>query len=125
LELGRFIKDDGTDRKLKYFRSLISTSPFSIEPYIYGAISRYTLGGCIRARITHQSNYELQILRLGNGQLQDHVQHVGGYQQLVLAKAQDILLPGEGFMILIVPKKGSVSPADAAGPANAILAAKE
>jgi hypothetical protein len=72
------------------------------EPFIHGVISRYIRGGAVKAKIS--DGYKLYFQQFGIGANTDFAS-VGydGYHSWTLAHFGDLLLPGQGYMIVITP----------------------
>ncbi|MEP7703516.1 hypothetical protein [Paraglaciecola sp. 25GB23A] len=70
------------------------------EPFVHGIISRYIQGGSVRARITEGYNLFFQQFGLG-ADTDDSIEHYDGYLSWTLAERGDLLLPGQGYMLVI------------------------
>ncbi|MDT8399830.1 MAG: hypothetical protein RQ899_14575 [Pseudomonadales bacterium] len=107
--MGQFFEENDPDRKLKYRKRISSISTFSSEPFVYSEITRYMLGGTIKATLSDSPGYVLQFLRFGDGMQEEKVKTAGDWQEMVLAPGRNLLLPGEGYLIFITPapKTGS------------------
>ncbi|OHX37012.1 hypothetical protein BJL95_20190 [Methylomonas sp. LWB] len=108
IELKNFAKSlNQTDsRTVKLERVLKFTQSLDEEPYIVATISRYISGGAvIKAQIS--PGYRMYFKKTGFGVSPPNVYSNDGhgYTRWQLARANDLLLPGQGYMIMIIPSK--------------------
>lgn len=116
----RLFIDNGTERILrlelkpyvsgaksvKLERTFVTIQDTHNEPYIAATISRFIKGAIIKARIT--DGYKIRFLAMG---IEDYGQSATkdgqGYCRWILAGPSDLLLPGDGYTLVFVPKSTS------------------
>ena len=102
LELNQFCHD-GSARSVNFERVLQTKQNLRQEPYIVATISRYIRGGIIKAKL-HTNGYRLYLKKTGgNGTMSKMTQDPDGYYRLNLAASNELLLPGQGYIIMILP----------------------
>jgi hypothetical protein len=94
-----FINDG---KSIEFERTVILTQDLKKEPFIMGTISRYIKGAKIRAKIT--PGYKLIFKKFGLGTSGDVASSKdgNGYTIWKLAEANSLLLPGQGYIIMVV-----------------------
>lgn len=92
------------DRSVRMDRCISWRQNFSDEPDIEGEIIRYIKGAVIKAK--PPKGYKLIFRKYGLGKLPDnnYVNDDGeGFQRWTLAGRDDLLLPGQGYILLLIP----------------------
>lgn len=112
LNLGEFahVNEENGDRTVKFERTYRVIQNIGMEPEIMGTVQRYTRGMTIKARvlgeISNSGPYSLQFDRFGitgkaataeTGSAEDGE----GFTRWVLAGHEEVLLPGQGYTILL------------------------
>ncbi len=119
LELGKFAKagDGSTDRTLSIERTYEVTQDVRKSPELIGTIKRYTRGLVVKARIANSNgsadHYGFYFSRTG---LLDGIEIKApepqvdgeGFQRWVIGGPDDLLLPGQGYILLIRKNEAEV-----------------
>jgi hypothetical protein len=94
-----YIRDD--NRSVQIVRSFLTNQHIPSEPFISATISRLIKGAVIRTRIT--DGYRIRFISNGIELKDDQPILDGeGYWRWVLAKPGDLLLPGQGYTLVVV-----------------------
>ena len=102
LELEKFVKTRADGRKfVKLERTLKTTQKLSEEPYRFGAIGRYINGGVVKAKVTTKG---YRIFFKKSGPKVDPVSDAENYRCWTLAQVDDLLLPGQVYILILVPE---------------------
>lgn len=109
LELNEFDKTakQAHRKPVKFERTLTLTQNLDEEPYIVAAISRYVTGAVVKAKIS--PGYRMYFKKTGLGVLPDKFcsDDEQGYTRWQLAEDGDLLLPGQGFIIMFIPRQNA------------------
>lgn len=102
----QYAKTRSGDRIVEMERTLSWVQNIEVEPYIKGVISRY-IKGCTVEVVLH-GNKSLLFERFGiGGGLRCDNYAIGEGRRWVLADSDQLLLPGQGFIILLLSDKRS------------------
>lgn len=105
--LNKFAKlNANNDKIIRMERAVQWTQNLVDDPYIKANIKTYIKGAKIRVRVT--GGYKVHFERFGLGELpeQHYITDDGaGYERWQLVRANDLLLPGQGFIIVLSPRK--------------------
>lgn len=96
------------DRVLDMDRCVTWAQDLTVEPDIEGEVIRYIKGAEIKAKIN--DGYKILFRKFGLGELPvDHyIEDDGeGFQRWKLAESEDLLLPGQGYILIIVPQEAA------------------
>lgn len=98
--------ENSDERIIRLERVVEWTQNLTEDPYIKGAIKRYIKGATIRVKVdgTHKVHFE----RFGLGELpkEHYIQDDGfGFERWQLVTSDNLLLPGQGYILVLVPKK--------------------
>ena len=90
------------DRVVSFERVISFSQGLSEEPYMKGSISRYVKGATVNLRVTPGCKVFFEKFGLGDMAESSHIQDDGnGYERWVLAYRDELLLPGQGFIIFL------------------------
>lgn len=101
------LKPNTTERVIRLERVVEWTQNLTNDPYIKGAIKRYIKGAKVRVKVkdnTHKVHFE----RFGLGDLPDehYIEDDGfGFERWQLVTSDNLLLPGQGYILVLVPQK--------------------
>lgn len=96
---------DRSDQIVKMERVVKMKQNLTTEPFFASAISRYIKGATITARVSE--GYLIHFKKFGLGDLPDNHYDADnglGFERWQLASSDDLLLPGQGFILIVVPK---------------------
>ncbi|NTS78915.1 hypothetical protein HR060_18935 [Catenovulum sp. SM1970] len=100
-------KKANTDERIIRLERVVEwTQDLTNDPYIKGAIKRYIKGAKIRVKVpeSHKVHFE----RFGLGELPDehYITDDGhGFERWQLVTPDNLLLPGQGYILVLVPQK--------------------
>lgn len=103
LELNKYAKGQSS---VKFSRTFVIEQDIKTEPFISVVLSRYVKGATVRAKIKNPSNkgsHNIRFVGMGIEMAAQPRVDDGGFNRWVLAQSEDLLLPGQGFILIIVP----------------------
>ena len=107
IPLNNFAQTNGNGDKLIRMERVVQwTQNLTEDPYIKAHIKTYIKGAKIRVKVN--GGYKVHFERFGLGDLPDryYIPDDGmGFQRWQLVKSNDLLLPGQGFIMVLVPSK--------------------
>jgi len=78
----------------------------SVDPYVKANISRYIKGATIRVKLSNGFKVFFERFGLGNLPKNHYLRDDGeGYERWVLVEPNDLLLPGQGYILMVVPER--------------------
>lgn len=105
VNLSTFLPVDcsSSDRVVEFERIIKFKQDLKKEPYIYLNVQRFTKGASIKTKIT--SGYSVNLVKTGLNNWQEHSEtsstDTNGYQRWNLAEKDFLLLPGQGYILII------------------------
>lgn len=100
----------GSDKVIKLERVMQWTQDLQDDPYIKGIIQRYIKGAKVSVKVA--AEYKVHFERFGLGDLPDeyYLEDDGfGYERWQLVTSDNLLLPGQGFILMVIPRKNKGS----------------
>ena len=97
LNLRKYAK--GAD-SVELVRTFVMTQNLLAEPYITAVISRFIKGAVIKGLIS--PSHKLRFIGMGISLVEPETIDGNGYTTWCLAGSDDLLLPGQGYMIVII-----------------------
>jgi len=94
------------ERIIRLDRVVEWTQNLTNDPYIKGAIKRYIKGAKIRVKINKSHKVHFERFGLGDLPNEYYIEDDGfGFERWQLATSDNLLLPGQGYILVLVPQK--------------------
>lgn len=107
IHLNRYAEDRNGVKVARLEKATKWTQDLSIDPYVAADISRYIKGATIRVSISDGFKVVFDRFGLGNLPKNHYLRDDGeGYERWVLVESSGLLLPGQGYILVIVPTCG-------------------
>ena len=96
-------------KAVRFEKIITWTQLLANDPYIKGNISRYIKGATIRYKVTNEFKVHFEKFGLGNLPKEHYLNDDGeGYERWILVTPDNLLLPGQGYILVIVPRINKV-----------------
>lgn len=87
--------------KILFQRTFKVTQDLRVEPHITAVLTRYITGATVHARVS--ATHQVKFVPIGIHKVAAPYVDGEGYKSWRLAAPQDLLLPGQGYILVVVP----------------------